>query len=66
VPDQASDNEVVIVLLQDGVTLTHLPAHRIYALSDDATSRQVTSTYPMISYGDMLRMIFEADAVIAL
>ena len=64
--DQASDNEVLIVLLQDGVTLTDLAAHRVYALSDDATARHVTPSYPVISYADMLRMIFEADAVIAL
>lgn len=54
------------MLLQDGVTRTHLAAHRVYALSDDVAARHVTPSYPVISYTDMLRMIFEADAVIAL
>lgn len=66
VSDQASDGEVSIVLLQDGVTRTDLAARRVYALSDDVTARHMTSSYPVISYADMLRMIFEADAVIAL
>ena len=63
--DQTPNSEVSIVLLQDGVR-THLSAHRVYALSDDVTARHLTPSYPVISYTDMLRMIFEADAVIAL
>lgn len=66
VPDQASGREVSVVLLQDGVTLTHLPTNRVYALSDDARVRHITPTYPVVSYADVLRMMFEADAVIAL
>jgi sulfur transfer complex TusBCD TusB component (DsrH family) len=66
VSDQTPNSEVSVVLLQDGVTRTHLAAHRVYALSDDVAARHVTPSYPVISYTDMLRMIFEADAVIAL
>ena len=38
VSDQASDGEVSIVLLQDGVTRTDLAARRVYALSDHVTA----------------------------
>lgn len=64
--DQASGGEVSVVLLQDGVSLTGLPANRVYALSDDVRARHITRTYPVISYADVLRMMFEADVVIAL
>ncbi|HKN85611.1 MAG TPA: hypothetical protein VJV04_02005 [Nitrospiraceae bacterium] len=66
VSDRASDREVSIVLLQDGVTRTDLTAPHVYALSDDVATRHVPPLYPAISYADILRMIFEADAVIAL
>jgi len=64
--DPPPGGEVAIVLIQDGVTLTHLKTNRIYALSDDVLARNVTSSYPGISYADLLRMMFEADTVIAL
>ena len=54
------------MLIQDGVTLPHLQRNHVYALSDDVLARHVTSSYPVISYADVLRMMFEADAVIAL
>jgi sulfur transfer complex TusBCD TusB component (DsrH family) len=58
--------EVSIVLIQDGVTLTHLQRKHVFALSDDVLARNVTTSYPVISYADVLRMMFEADTVIAL
>jgi sulfur transfer complex TusBCD TusB component (DsrH family) len=58
--------EASIVLIQDGVTLTHLQTNHVYALSDDVRVRNITSSYPVISYADVLRMMFEADTVIAL
>ena len=54
------------MLLQDGVSLIDLPTNRVYALSDDVRARHITPPYPVISYADVLRMMFEADAVIAL
>jgi hypothetical protein len=54
------------VLIQDGVTLTHLQVDRVYVLSDDVIARRITSSYPVVSYADMLCMMFEADTVIAL
>ena len=64
--DQSLDREVSILLLQDGVKLAHVSADRVYALSDDVRARNITSSYPVVSYADMLRMMFEADTVIAL
>jgi sulfur transfer complex TusBCD TusB component (DsrH family) len=66
VSDQTSGREVSVVLLQDGVSVTDLPTNRVYALSDDVRARHITPPYPVISYADVLRMMFEADAVIAL
>jgi sulfur transfer complex TusBCD TusB component (DsrH family) len=64
--DQTSGKEIAVVLLQDGVSLTDLPTNRVYALFDDVRARHITPSYPVISYADVLRMMFEADAVIAL
>ena len=64
--DQTSGKEIAVVLLQDGVSLTDLPTNRVYALSDDVRARHIAPSYPVISYADVLRMMFEADAVIAL
>ena len=64
--DETSGSEVSVVLLQDGVSLIDLPTNRVYALSDDVRARHITPPYPVISYADVLRMMFEADAVIAL
>ena len=55
-----------IILLQDGVTTTLPVLSRVYALSDDVLTRTLTKSYPLVSYADMLRMIFEADTVVAL
>jgi sulfur transfer complex TusBCD TusB component (DsrH family) len=60
------DTEVSVVLIQDGVILTHLQMDRVYALSDDVIARRITSSYPIVSYADVLGMMFEADTVIVL
>lgn len=65
-PDQRPDREESVVLLQDGVTLTDLPTNHVYALSEDVRARHITPPYPVISYGELLRMMFEADVIIAL
>ena len=64
--DGTPDHEASVILLQDGVGVDHVPIGRVYALADDVRARNVTSSYPVISYADMLRMMFEADLVIAL
>lgn len=58
--------ETTAVLIQDAVLLKDLPLSRVYALAEDVTSRNISSPFPQISYQDFLRMMFEADAVIAL
>ena len=62
----SSGEKSAVVLVQDAVLLKDLPLSPVYALADDATSRQVSSPYPHISYQDMLRMIMESDTVVAL
>ena len=53
------------VLLHDALRLTTLPFSQVYALSDPA-DEQGSSPFPRISYRDLLRMIFEAETVVAL
>ncbi|MEW6543932.1 MAG: hypothetical protein AB1411_10020 [Nitrospirota bacterium] len=60
------DCTVSVVLLQDAVRLSHVPASRVFALSEDVASRKVASPFPSISYSDLVEMIFDADTVVAL
>ena len=66
VPPRSPEQDVSVVLMQDGVTLPKVPASKVYALSEDVASRKIVSSFPTISYRDVLRMIFEADTVVAL
>jgi len=66
-PKEASPGkDISFLLIQDAVSLTQAPGGQTYALLDDVRTRNVTTPFPTISYRDMLRMIFDADAVIAL
>ena len=64
--DLLSDKDISVILIQEGVSLTKVPGTHVYALSDDAVSRNVIPSFPTISYCDMLKMIFDADTVVAL
>lgn len=59
-------NQTAVVLIQDAVGIPQVPAVRVYALADDVVSRKASPSYPLISYGEFLRLIFEADNVVAL
>lgn len=54
------------VLLQEAVSLSNVQASHVYALAEDAASRKITPSVPTVSYTDLLRMIFDADSVVAL
>jgi len=58
--------EVSVVLLQDGVFHRQIPASHVYMLSNDAVSKGANSSFPSVSYQDVLRMMFEADGVVVL
>ncbi len=65
-PDRfVPEQDVSVVLIQDGVTHQTLPFSDVYVLSDDLLSRKLASPFPRVSYQDLLRMIFEADKVAA-
>lgn len=67
VPRSSSpDQDVSVLLIHDGVSLTHVPTSRVYALVDDVIARKITAAFPTVSYDDMVRLMFDADAVIAL
>jgi sulfur transfer complex TusBCD TusB component (DsrH family) len=61
-----SDSRSSVVLIQEAVTLSQVPGDDVFALGEDLAARQATSRFPVISYADLLRMIFEADSVVAL
>ena len=65
-PPTGTEGMTTAVLIQDAVTLSQVPAHKVYALQDDLAERKVSSVFPAISYRDLLRMIFEADRVVAM
>lgn len=65
-PDGSRGSAISVLLIQDAVALTHVPGHHTYALCDDVATRNVRPSFPTVSYREMLRMIFEADTVVAL
>lgn len=58
--------DTTVVLLHDAVTLQDLPASRIFTLAEDAAERGVRPTAPVISYKQLLDLVFEADRVVVL
>ncbi|NKB80878.1 MAG: hypothetical protein GKS05_03070 [Nitrospirales bacterium] len=61
-----TDTVLTVILIQEGIHLTQSPSDKTYVLEDDLTLRNGHSTFPKISYRDMVTMIFDADTVIAL
>jgi sulfur transfer complex TusBCD TusB component (DsrH family) len=62
------EHDVSVVLIQEAISLPSMKAkaNRVYALSGDVRSGNVPSPFPRISQEDLLRMMFEADTVVAL
>ena len=66
IPPASSHSDASVLLIQDGVRLTKVPSPRVYVLAEDAAARHVTPAFPAVSYPEMIRLMFEADTVIAL
>jgi sulfur transfer complex TusBCD TusB component (DsrH family) len=64
--NSSSEQDVSVVLIQDGVSHRALPFSHVYVLSDDVRSRKLASPFPSVSYQDLLRMVFEAETVAVL
>jgi hypothetical protein len=60
-PDRLS-----VVLIQKAVTATNVPAASVKVLEEDLRRQQGTSSYPSVTYVELLDMIFEADRVAVL
>lgn len=58
--------EISVILLQDGIFHRQVAVSHVYALSDDGVSKSANSSFPSVSYQDVLRMMFEADRVVVL
>ena len=64
--DISSQNDVSVVLIQDGIKHTSIPFSHVFTLRDDVSSEKSVSSFPSVTYQDLLRMIFEADMVAVL
>lgn len=63
-PDGVDETEVVLV--QDAVKLTQVPASRVSVLDEDVRSRGVSSSFPQIGYPELVQKIFLADRIVRL
>ena len=64
--DLIGNQESSVVLIEDAVTIKEFPGEAVYVLAEDAAVRKVTPVFPKVSYADMVKLIFEADRVVAL
>lgn len=64
--DTEHQSNASILLLEDGVTSQHLPNVPVYALRDDVMQRGMTTSVPLISYQEIVKLVFEVDRVIVL
>ncbi len=60
------NTQLEVVLLQEGVTMTHVPASAVSVLADDLHRKGVSSPFSIIGYRELLEKIFAADHVIRL
>ncbi len=58
--------QVSILLIQEGVRNERSLHGTCFVLQEDAQVRGVFPLFPLVSYGDMLRMILQADTVVAI
>lgn len=66
VSPSSREYDVSVVLTQDAVALPNIPAFRVHILSEDVLAKNAVSSFPKVSSRDLLRMMFEADTVVAL
>ncbi len=58
--------EPEVILLQEGVRLTGVPVRRVSVLDEDLQARGLQSSFPMITYREVIEKIFSADHVVRL
>ncbi|MBI5166845.1 MAG: hypothetical protein HY998_03755 [candidate division NC10 bacterium] len=61
---QADSREVSLLLIQDGVLADLMLDLPVYALTDDMEARGIQGRYLLVSYPEVVRLIFEHDKVI--
>lgn len=65
-PSKQPGENLTVILVDEALSLTDVPADRVYALSEEGGSGKAVSSHPQVSYADMVKMIFEAHHVVAL
>ena len=61
-----ADTQLEVVLLQEAVTMTQVPASAVSVLADDLRQKGVSSPFSIIGYRELLEKIFAADRIIRL
>lgn len=59
------DHDVSVVLIQDAVGCSTVQGNHVYVLDEDAAARNTVPSFPMVSYQNILRMMWDADCIIA-
>ena len=60
-----SSQESSVVLLHEAVHLQKVPAKRVYVLQNSREEKS-SSSFDVVSYKDLINLIFESDQVVAL
>lgn len=55
-----------LLLLEEGVTSRIVPDVQMYALRDDVLKRGGTAEVPLLTYSDVVKLVFEMDRVVVL
>ena len=55
---------ISIVLLRDAVGSQQLGTEHVYVLDEEVDAQELENSFPLISYRDMLELVFQSDTVI--
>lgn len=58
--------DLSLLLLEEGVTSHYLPNVQTFAVRDDVLKYGVTTTVPLLTYEEVVKLLFEVDRVVVL
>jgi len=64
IEEHCEEHDITIVKIQNAVTVKERFPGRLLALEDDVQKRSVSPNVPMISYHDLLNLIFQNDRIL--
>ena len=67
IPQRGSTQDVIsVVLIQGAVCFQKIVADYVYVLEEDVKFLGVETSYTLISYRDLLKMVFVSDSVVVI